>query len=320
VDLVGAALQDGSRGRVPPGAVAVAVAVDRRAFCRIEPAGPGLQIEAKDSLQKATGRDAAELAERGGAIGQVARVLRAVGLDRDARVTVQCRVPAGAGLGESTAQAVAVAAAALGVRGRELSPEQVWPLLRDAAAPGEGTPLLDGLASLHGGAVALHLEAEGPRGECLAVDPGQVEECLLLVDASRLSAGDGGAMARSGGGSGEREPLEKVAEAARAVRRALVEGRAEEMVGLIRRGWQETRRLAPASASPGLDRLVEAVEAAGGAAWPCGPYGGSVAAVWAPPGTRGTGPREAARRALAAAGFRVFPVRVDLRGLEVEGL
>jgi hypothetical protein len=57
--------------------------------------------------------------------------------------------------------------------------------------------------------------------------------------------------------------------------------------------------------------------AAGGAAKVCGAGGGGVVAVWAPPGARGPGRREGVEAALKAAGFGVFPARVDLRGLEI---
>jgi D-glycero-alpha-D-manno-heptose-7-phosphate kinase len=70
--------------------------------------------------------------------------------------------------------------------------------------------------------------------------------------------------------------------------------------------------------TPDIDRIAEAARAGGGAAKVCGAGGGGVVAVWAPPGPRGPGRREAVEKSLQAAGFRVFPARVDLRGLEVE--
>ena len=67
----------------------------------------------------------------------------------------------------------------------------------------------------------------------------------------------------------------------------------------------------------GTDRVAEVARAAGAAAKVCGAGVRGVVAVWAPPGARGPGRREAVTEALGAAGFRVFPARVDLRGLEV---
>jgi hypothetical protein len=61
---------------------------------------------------------------------------------------------------------------------------------------------------------------------------------------------------------------------------------------------------------------VDLVRAAGGAAWRLD--GGRLVAVWAPPGERGPGRREAVETALKAAGLKPLAVRVDLRGLELD--
>ena len=45
---------------------------------------------------------------------------------------------------------------------------------------------------------------------------------------------------------------------------------------------------------------------------------GRLVAVWAPPGSRGPGRREAVEAALKAAGLKPLAVRVDLRGLELD--
>ena len=43
-----------------------------------------------------------------------------------------------------------------------------------------------------------------------------------------------------------------------------------------------------------------------------------ILALWAPPGERGPGRREAVVAAAKVTGLRLFPARVDLRGLDVE--
>jgi D-glycero-alpha-D-manno-heptose-7-phosphate kinase len=72
-------------------------------------------------------------------------------------------------------------------------------------------------------------------------------------------------------------------------------------------------RLAPGVTTPEVDRIVEAAVSAGGAGKVCGAGGGGMVTVWAPPGRR-----EAAAAAVTAAGFKLVPFRVDLRGLDVE--
>jgi mevalonate kinase len=70
--------------------------------------------------------------------------------------------------------------------------------------------------------------------------------------------------------------------------------------------------------TPDIDRIADVVASSGGAAKVCGAGGGGVVAVWSTPGARGPGGREAVQKALGDSGFRTFPARVDLRGLEVE--
>ncbi len=117
---------------------------------------------------------------------------------------------------------------------------------------------------------------------------------------------------------GVRQALAMIAALAGRVREALLAERFEEVAALMAEEWAARKRLAPGVTTPDIDRIVEAARAGGGAAKVCGAGGGGVVAVWAPPGARGPGRREAVEKSLHAAGFRVFPARVDLRGLEVE--
>jgi len=111
--------------------------------------------------------------------------------------------------------------------------------------------------------------------------------------------------------------LAEIAGVATRVRDALFEGRYEEMPGLIGEEWDARKRLAPAVTTPEIDRIVEAARSVGAGAKVCGAGGGGIVAVWAP---GGAGIREAAARALDAAGFPASPVGLDLRGLEVNEL
>ena len=157
--------------------------------------------------------------------------------------------------------------------------------------------------------------------EPLAADPARVEESLLLIDSG--APGPGGAhdwdsvKGQIDGDARIREALTALAAAARETHEALAQGRFEDVVDLFAREWEARQRLAPGVTTPEIDRVVEVARAAGGAAKPAGAGSGRVVAVWAPPGARGPGRREAVQEALTGAGFRVFPARVDLRGLEV---
>ena len=323
VDLAGGTLDIWPIYLFHPGAVTVNVAVDRRAWCRVETGVSGIRIESKDTLQKAEGKDVSEILG-GGTLSLVAQILRALGVETGLRVTTQSKVPAGSGLGGSSALAVAVAAAVARAVGRELSHEGLWPIVRDAEARCIGVPtgVQDYHAALHGGVLALHLEAGAVRVERLRTDPARVEESLLLIDAgvTRFSGINNWDVFKGqiDGDPTVRGALAAIGAIAVQVREALLAERFEAVSELIAAEWEARKRLAPGVTTPDIDRIAEAARAGGGAAKVCGAGGGGVVAVWAPPGARGPGRREAVEKSLKAAGFRVFPARVDLRGLEVE--
>jgi galactokinase/mevalonate kinase-like predicted kinase len=257
----------------------------------------------------------------GGPLSLVKQVLQALEVPSGVRVVTQSRVPEGSGLGSASALALAVASALSAAQGRALDPEVLWPRVRDAgarsglaaAAAGDYPP------ALRGGVLALHLEGE--RVEPLAVDPARVEESLLLVDAGAAPpASPRGwdlACRHVDGDAGVRKALHTLAGVAQGLREALVDGRFEDVVDLFAADREARLALWPGATNGEIDRVAEVARAAGGAAKACGAGGGRVVAVWAPPGARGPGRREAVDEALTSAGFRVFPARVDLRGLDV---
>jgi D-glycero-alpha-D-manno-heptose-7-phosphate kinase len=323
VDLAGGTIDIWPLYLFHPGAVTVNVAIDRRAWCRVETGGQGVRVESKDTLQKAEGRDVAEVLARGSQ-PLVAEILRALGVETGIRVVTQSKVPAGSGLGGSSALVVAVAAAVARAIGRPLPAEELLPLVRDAECRCIAVPagVQDHFGAFYGGVLALHLEPGNVRVERLRTDPARVEESLLLVDAgaTRFSGINNWDVFKGqiDGDTGVRESLGAIAAVAKRVREALVESRFEDVTVLVREEWEARKRLAPGVTTPEIDRIAEVVAAGGGAAKVCGAGGGGIVAVWAPPGARGPGEREAVATALKEAGFRTFPARVDLRGLEVE--
>jgi galactokinase/mevalonate kinase-like predicted kinase len=298
VDLAGGA----------PGALSVTVAIDRRAWCRVETGVPGVRIESKDSLRKVEGATVSE-AVRKGASRTVGRVLQVLDVQTGVSVVTQCRVPEGSGLGESSALAAAVAGAVVRARGAGLDRETVARLASGPGAPGGGAGLGEGEShtAVRGGVLALHPHGEGLRVEPLAIDPARVEESLLLVDAGVPRPSPEGL-----------EGLTPIASIASRVREALLAGRFDDVVGLWAEEWEARRRGVAGWPTPEAERIAGIVRAAGGSARVCGGGQGGILALWATPGARGPGRREAVAAAARAAGLRLFPARVDLRGLDVE--
>jgi D-glycero-alpha-D-manno-heptose-7-phosphate kinase len=323
VDLAGGALDVWPLYLFHPGAVTVTVAIDRRAWCRVETGVAGVHLESKDSLQKAEGKNVSDLLGHGG-LSLVAHILHSLGIETGVRVTTQAKVPTGAGLGGSSALATAVAGAAARATGRDLAPTDLWPTLRDVETQCLGIPrgVQDYLTAIHGGVLAVHLDPGAVRVERLETDPGRVEESLILVDSGVTRSpglNNWGLLKGQGEGSPRvGESLAAIASAARRVRQALVSACYEEVGALLVEEWEARKRLEPGVTTPEIDRIAEVAAAAGGGAKVCGAGGGGLVAVWATPGERSPGTRERVEAALRAAGFRSFPVRVDLLGLELE--
>jgi galactokinase/mevalonate kinase-like predicted kinase len=280
----------------------------------VETRGEGVCLESKDTLMKLEVRRVSDLPTTG-ISGLVRRVLLALDLDSGLQIATQARVPFEAGLGSAGALAVALAAAAARATGRPLPTEA----LAAFAIHGEGPAApACGLATVRGGVVVARVGTSPSGGERLPVDPGRVEECLLLVDPASASMGPEATAGEAGHPEPERAALEEIAALARHMREALVGGRYGEIPALVAAEHEARLRLLPGEARPALVRLAALARENGGAARACGPGPGSLALVWAPPGERTRGPMEQVQAALKAAGYRSFPCRMDLRGLEVE--
>lgn len=323
IDLAGGTLDIWPLYLFHPGAVTVNVAIDRRAWCRIETGVTGVRIQSKDTLAQVEGKDVPEILQRD-SLPLVACILSALGIETGVRVTTLSKVPAGSGLGGSSALAVAVAAAAARAVGRELSPEALCAVVRDAEARCIGVPtgVQDYHAALHGGVLGIHLEPGCVRVQRLATDPARVEECLMLVDAgeTRFSGINNWEVfkAQIDGDARVRQALADICRTAARLRAALLDLRYDDVAVLMAEEWEARKRLAPSVTTPAIDRIAAAALSAGGAAKVCGAGGGGMVAVWAVPGSRGPGTRERVEEALRAAGFQPVRFRVDLRGLEVE--
>jgi hypothetical protein len=281
----GAPTRASTDGASTDGAVRLAVALDRRVFCRVEPREAGVEIHSKDTGDRVTAEVAREIVS--GPAARVAQVLVASGVWSGVRVVTQVRVPEDAGLGAQGALEVAVRAA-LGFG--------VTTMLEQFERAPEAARI-DGHAALFGGAHVLRRLGSATSVARVRTDPARLEECLLLVDPGPL---DGSFASAPPAGTGSATGLVEALEA----------GAYDDVSTILTK--VHGGRFEPASAS--VRKIVDLVADAGGAAWPSG----RLVAVWAVPGERSPGPREVVSKALLEAGLRSFPARVDLRGLEVE--
>jgi len=288
---------------------AVGVAVDRRAWCRVETGGAGLAVESKDTLQRVQVARASELDRAAGPVALVREATRALGMESGLRVSTQSRVPASSGLGSDAALAVALVGGLARAAGRDLDAAETMRLAARVVSGALDRPVAaaDVFAARHGGCVAV-----GPTGAPLPlrVDPAAVEECLLLVDTP------GGRTP----GAEEAAPVPDVGDSEAQgdrVRAALESRSFEELARAVDASW-ETRCQVAGWATPERQRIAALLRPAGAGLRACGEGRGSVVVVVSPPGERGPGAREAVVQAAGAAGLRLFRPRVDLLGLDVE--
>ena len=85
VDLAGGTLDIWPLYLFHPGAVTVNVAIDRRAWCRVETGIEGVRLESRDTLAKAEGRNVSEVLGSGG-LSLAAYILRALGIESGLKV------------------------------------------------------------------------------------------------------------------------------------------------------------------------------------------------------------------------------------------
>ena len=279
----------------------LSVALDRRASCRVEAIPGGVEIESKESLTKASAHDVSELVERSPR-SLAAQALALLGAASGLRVVSEWKVPAGSGIEGGAALALATTAAVSRALSREDQATELVALAREVAERAGRTDEHGLHAALFGGVVLTRGRAGALEAERPAIDPGRIDESLLVVD--------GGAPEAAGDGKASPPGPSALASRTGPIVEALRSGRYEDVVELL------AEEPGAGDAGPGQRRVVELVRAAGGAARPLGT--GRLVAIWAPPGSRGPGRREAVEAALKAAGLKPLAIRVDLRGLELD--
>jgi hypothetical protein len=277
----------------------LSVALDRRASCRVEAIPGGVEIESKESLTKASARDVSELLERSPR-SLAAQALALLGAASGVRVVTEWKVPAGSGIEGGAALALATTAAVSRALGREDQATELVALAREVAERAGRTDEHGLHAALFGGVVLTRGRAGALEAERPAIDPGRIDESLLVVDAGAPEAAGGGQASPPGPSASRTGPIVE----------ALRSGRYEDVVDLL------AEDLGAGDVGPGQRRVVELVRGAGGAARLLGT--GRLVAIWAPPGSRGPGRREAVEAALKAAGLKPLAIRVDMRGLELD--
>ncbi len=235
------------------------------------------------------------------------------------RITTDCQAPAGSGLGGSSTLGIALAAALDRYTGRRLDPCDMLDLTRMIETQVLRIPTgeQDYYPALHGGVLALHYTVEGTRVEPLPVDLEALRQRTVLVftGISRSSGvSNWDMLKRHLDGDGQvRVALERVIEATRAMRRALLAADWDAAGLALGEEWKARREMSPLVTTEAIDRLIEAARSAGAIAGKvCGAGGGGCVVLWVHDGRR-----EAVAESASRFGARVLDFHYVREGVAV---
>jgi D-glycero-alpha-D-manno-heptose-7-phosphate kinase len=260
---------------VPPfsareGGVVVSAAIELFAQAEVRPGGTGLRLVAEDLGAGIELPDAAAPSPRGPlALLQAGLRLLPVG---PCALTTRSEAPAGSGLGSSGALDVVIVAALAAARGEVLDQREIADLACRLEGVEAGIPggRQDQFSAAFGGFLRLEFRDPAATVEPLALDPAfaaELERRMLLVytGASRFSgdtigrvmrAYERGDRAVAGALHGLREVAERMTGALRA-------GDLAGIGALLDANWAHQRTLDSMMCTPLMDRLGQAMRAAG---------------------------------------------------------
>ena len=227
--------------------------------------------------------------------------------------------PAGAGISGSSALMIATTAALARFTNRRLTLEQMRVIAQNVEAQIINVPTgcQDYYPALYGGVSAIHLNADGIHREAVPVAPGEIESRFVLAytGVPRQSGINNWEVfkAHINGDKQVFRNFERIAEIARAMHKALVKGKWEEVARLLREEWMLRRTNAPGITTPLIDKLIAVAAKHGGrAAKVCGAGGGGCVIFLVEKGAAGS-----VTKAITANGARVLPLQVARKGLRL---
>jgi D-glycero-alpha-D-manno-heptose-7-phosphate kinase len=234
-------------------------------------------------------------------------------------LTTDSEAPAGAGIGGSSAMAVAICAALDRLTGAALRREDWIHISRDVEAIVIRVPTgtQDHYPPAFGGAAAIVLASGGERREALGCDLDELERRLVLCYTGKpRQHGINNWEVFKRHIDGDRrvsQNLEKISIIAQAVRAALEQNEWNEVGRLVREEWDFRRRNLRTISTPAIDRVIASARRQGALAGKvCGAGGGGCVTLVIEPGARAH-----VEAAVAAAGAKLLPVRIDRSGVNL---
>lgn len=237
----------------------------------------------------------------------------------NATLTTRGESPAGAGIAGSSALTIAACGALARFTGASGAPDDLLQVAMNVECQTIKVPtgVQDYRPALFGGLAAIELRVDGIRRVGLDVDTDELERRLVLAytGAPRNSGTNNWEITKRhiDGDAAIFEHFEKIRDAARAMRAALVAGDWDDVGRQIVAEWTTRKQLAPGVTTPDIEALIAAATAAGAtAAKVCGAGGGGCLFCYGPPEAH-----KSIAAALAAGGARLLDYRIEREGLRL---
>ncbi len=322
VDLAGGTIDIWPLYLFHPGATTVNFAVSLHATCRIEPrADDQIILESRDrGVTFETSLSAVEDLVREERLELISKLVHFFKPETGFHLVAESRAPAGAGLGGSSALAIACIGALNRLVGDRYPPSKFIVIAANVESTVIRVPagFQDYYGAFYGGVNSIGFSPDGIRREPLSVAPEELERRVVVcyTGEPRLSGVNNWEMFKRhiDGDPEVFDIFEKIRDAAREVRAALVAGDWPRVAEVMRGAYPNRKRLAPNITTPHMESLVETALASGAlAAKVCGAGGGGCLAFLCEDGARST-----VERALAAReGAEVLRWNVARDGLVV---
>ena len=323
VDLAGGTLDIWPLYLFHEGSLTVNCAITRYASCVMETApesSPRIVLVSRDTRRRESfaSFEALHRARRFKLplLAHLVRVFRPAG---GFMLTTDSEAPAGAGIGGSSAMAVAICAALDRWTGAGLRRDEWIHISRDVEAMVLRVPTgtQDHYPPAFGGAAAIVLAPGGERREPLGCDVIELQRRLVLCYTGKTRRhGINNWEVFKRHIEGDRrvsQNLEKIAAVARQLRAALEQNDWGELGRLMREEWGFRRRNLRTISTPLIDRVISSTRRQGALAGKvCGAGGGGCLALVIDPDARAR-----VEAAVAAAGAKVLPIRIDREGVLV---
>ena len=258
-----------------------------------------------------------------GPLGMIGRAVKVLLPSGGLEIVTANQAPAGSGLGASSALLVALVEGLLLLNDIQEDRHGVIDLAADIETAQIGVPTgkQDYIAAAFGGVSVIDFGYRGFVRRTPSIDSGfpeWLESTLVLsyTGEGRFSGMNNWEVTKAfiDNKDSVREKLIQIRDVARQMGEAILSRNYDGLPALVRREWEIRRTLAPGVSTPRTDSIMNAAGEAGALASKICGAGGGGCMITLIPSER----RSAVENAIAEAGGRVIPVRIDREGLRVE--